>query len=211
MSLAFKELSVALFGGVGAVGGHARPGGAAAGAPGGQAAIFGDTWDWDGKLWTQRQDMGPRPRCFHTMTHDVTRDRLVLFGGTSSAGMLDALNDTWEAPGDPITLIDFTIAFQGPGDNLAQRADGSVTLSSPAAPDGVVVLLSAPGGGVNASLVFGGQASLVSTGPWNLNIPGGDSTAAFRLAIPLFPVPPGAQFSFTATLGDVSKTVVLTY
>ena len=52
-----------------------------------------DTWQWDGKIWTQRQDIGPKPRYEHTMVYDLSRDKTVLFGGGDSAGRM---GDTWE-------------------------------------------------------------------------------------------------------------------
>jgi hypothetical protein len=55
----------------------------------------GQTWEWDGRLWTQRQDMGPPSRAFHAFTHDSQRDRVVLFGGWSYE-LSDPLGDTWE-------------------------------------------------------------------------------------------------------------------
>ena len=37
-------------------------------------------------LWTQKQDMGPRPRIGHAMTYDAPRRRVVLFGGDARVG-----------------------------------------------------------------------------------------------------------------------------
>jgi hypothetical protein len=59
----------------------------------------GQTWGWDGRLWTQRQDMGPPARMSHDLAYDSQRDRVVLFGGrpfpsTATGGAL--LGDTWE-------------------------------------------------------------------------------------------------------------------
>ncbi len=52
------------------------------------------TWEWSGQLWTQRQNMGPQGRTLHAMAYDLARERVVLFGGTSSANI--QLGDTWE-------------------------------------------------------------------------------------------------------------------
>jgi hypothetical protein len=49
-----------------------------------------DTWEWDGKRWTQRQDMGPTSRVGAAMDFDSVRSRIVLFGGSSGSG------ETWE-------------------------------------------------------------------------------------------------------------------
>lgn len=56
-----------------------------------------NTWKWDGKFWTQSQDIGPTPRREHKMAHDIKRDRVVLFGGfTGTGGSASAFGDTWE-------------------------------------------------------------------------------------------------------------------
>jgi hypothetical protein len=70
--------------------------------------ILGDTWEWDGKHWALRQDMGPAPRWGHGLTYDSKRKNLVLFGGLPVFAPTDAtvadklLGDTWEheATGD---------------------------------------------------------------------------------------------------------------
>ena len=54
---------------------------------------FNDTWTWDGKHLTQRQDIGPSKRSSHGMAYDAVRKRTVLFGGNSDQD----LGDTWEA------------------------------------------------------------------------------------------------------------------
>ena len=54
---------------------------------------FHDTWDWDGRGWSLRQDMGPAERINHALAFDSFRGRVVLFRGTNASG---ALGDTWE-------------------------------------------------------------------------------------------------------------------
>ena len=54
---------------------------------------MGDTWSWDGRFWTQRQDIGPQPRTLHAMAFDSARKKTVLFGG---AGPGRTFADTWE-------------------------------------------------------------------------------------------------------------------
>jgi len=54
--------------------------------------IRGETWSWDGRHWTQRQDIGPK-RESHGMAFDATRERTIVFGGQSEAGVH---GDTWE-------------------------------------------------------------------------------------------------------------------
>jgi hypothetical protein len=61
---------------------------------GGQGAgYFGDTWGWDGKHWTQIEDIGPGPRMLPALAYDSDRGRSVLFGGSNQTGFL---GDTWE-------------------------------------------------------------------------------------------------------------------
>jgi hypothetical protein len=57
-------------------------------------SIFGDTWDWDGTLWTQLQDMGPGGRRLPSLAYDITRGCVVLFGGFSVGN--NSFGDTWE-------------------------------------------------------------------------------------------------------------------
>ena len=54
-------------------------------------------------LWTQKQDIGPRPRIGHAMAYDSTRRRVVLFGGDSLDDVL--FDDTWEWDGDSWTQV----------------------------------------------------------------------------------------------------------
>jgi hypothetical protein len=54
------------------------------------------TWEWDGRLWTQRQDMGPSVRYGHALAYDSERDRVVLFGGYAFLPPGGYLSDTWE-------------------------------------------------------------------------------------------------------------------
>lgn len=63
-----------------------------------------DTWDFRGKRWTRRQDIGPAARYGHAMTFDTISTRIVLFGGASASTGNTAdptseilLSDTWES------------------------------------------------------------------------------------------------------------------
>ncbi|MBI5849451.1 MAG: hypothetical protein HZB39_00200 [Planctomycetes bacterium] len=57
----------------------------------------GDTWEWDGVAWAQRTPQtSPPARCCYAIAYDVTRARVVLFGGTDSR--VD-FADTWEWDG----------------------------------------------------------------------------------------------------------------
>lgn len=53
-------------------------------------------------LWTQKQDIGPRPRFGHAMTYDSGRKRVLLFGGASADG---TQGDTWEWDGTNWTQV----------------------------------------------------------------------------------------------------------
>lgn len=53
--------------------------------------VFGDTWEWNGTTWTQRNPMtSPLPRYSHAMAYDSARGVTVLFGGGFN------FDDTWE-------------------------------------------------------------------------------------------------------------------
>jgi hypothetical protein len=55
---------------------------------------LGDTWDWDGTDWTQRNPpASPPARWGYGMTYDLLHNRVVLWGGNNLG--LGALNDTW--------------------------------------------------------------------------------------------------------------------
>ncbi len=59
------------------------------------------TWKWDAQFWTEIQHFGPLGRSGHAMASDVSRQRVVIFGGTLLSGSsTDAalLRDTWELP-----------------------------------------------------------------------------------------------------------------
>lgn len=67
------------------------------GSPGEDPAGRGLTWEWDGRSWTQRQNMGPIGRGGPALAYNSQRDRVVLFGGLSrEGGVANLLNDTWE-------------------------------------------------------------------------------------------------------------------
>jgi hypothetical protein len=55
----------------------------------GKRTRFGDTWEWDGKLWQQVNTNGPSPRNGAAMTYDSVRRRVLLFGGNGPSG------ETW--------------------------------------------------------------------------------------------------------------------
>ncbi|HJZ83700.1 MAG TPA: kelch repeat-containing protein [Polyangia bacterium] len=54
-------------------------------------SALGDTWEWNGTVWTQVASTGPGARYGHAMAFDATRGRTVLFGGYDG----NPLGDTW--------------------------------------------------------------------------------------------------------------------
>ncbi|MFH1107718.1 MAG: kelch repeat-containing protein [Planctomycetota bacterium] len=59
---------------------------------------FGDTWEWDGSIWTCRSNFGPSPRIGHAMAYDTLRGVSVLFGGwgyDQYGGTLDGRTWIW--------------------------------------------------------------------------------------------------------------------
>lgn len=62
---------------------------------------LGDTWEWDGHLWHQLQDIGPSARAWSAMAYDSGRKRTALFGGMATSGIPSGphhqvFGDTWE-------------------------------------------------------------------------------------------------------------------
>jgi len=66
------------------------------GSPPTVSGTAGQSWRWDGKLWTQRQNMGPTARAWYNIAYDSQRDRVVLFGGQVFPPSDASLSDTWE-------------------------------------------------------------------------------------------------------------------
>jgi hypothetical protein len=66
-----------------------------------------EVWDWDGTTssWTARSG-GPFPRYGFAVAYDSIRGRVMLFGGSSSAGIPQ--NDLWEWDGEAGTWTDLT-------------------------------------------------------------------------------------------------------
>jgi hypothetical protein len=166
--------------------------------------VFGDTWEWDGKHWTQRQDIGPGPRWRHGVAFDSKNGCVVLFGGLASfasdnAATPDARRDTWESsdsggstpPAQGVTLQSFVISPQPPlPAPPGSPVTAQVSLSGPAPAVGLFVSL-------NADLVFSMLPSGIQIPP---NATGGQVT--FAAPPGLFP---GSQLiQIRATLGSVT-------
>ena len=122
--MVFKNERVELFGGISSLTASQSP------------TIFRDTWEWDGKRWTLRQDIGPGRRWGHAMAFDRARSRVVLFGGLpvfaaeNPAAGDQSLGDTWEHP-DLVVFRSLTLV-----PNAASRGEtvvATVTLTGPAA------------------------------------------------------------------------------
>ncbi|HYM80056.1 MAG TPA: hypothetical protein VEY91_01440 [Candidatus Limnocylindria bacterium] len=62
---------------------------------------LGDTWEYDGAVWSERAIAGPPARTFVKMVYDEARRRAVLFGGWANG----PLADTWELTNDPPTAV----------------------------------------------------------------------------------------------------------
>lgn len=95
------------------------------GNPGGGAVHYTDTWEWDGSIWTQRPAAFVPPFArFHSMTYDSARQRVVMYGGQSEAGIIGSTVFEWDgtnwaergtapdpAHGYPPPLLPSPIAF----------------------------------------------------------------------------------------------------
>jgi hypothetical protein len=73
--------------------------------------LYGDTWEWDGgSTWVQRStSSGPATRFQHGLAYDAKRERVMLFGGTTSygSGGRNVAADTWEWNGTAWTARSF--------------------------------------------------------------------------------------------------------
>jgi hypothetical protein len=56
-----------------------------------QGVILGDTWEWDGSVWTQVSDFGATPVCFGGLA--FKGDSVALFGGASGSGESETEKD----------------------------------------------------------------------------------------------------------------------
>lgn len=75
---------------------------------------FGDTWEWNGKIWLQMADTNVGSRFHHAMAYDAGRGKTVMYGG-KAAGRWDT--ETWEWDGK----VWEKIVVQGPGERAAFR------------------------------------------------------------------------------------------
>jgi len=150
--------------------------------------VFGSTWEWDGRHWTQRQDIGPRPRWGHAMAYDEARGRIVLFGGLPLASANDPtapdalLADTWEhvegAAGSPppgptpgVTVASLTIVPATLPMSVGREATATVVLSGPA-----------PSGGVTVQIQTNPASSPLGIAS-PLTVPAGSASAQFLIEL----------------------------
>jgi len=67
------------------------------GGIGGEENRYGDTWEWDGAAWLERNDSRVGKRDHHAMAYDSDRGKTVLFGGVLPNDTL--AHSTWEWDG----------------------------------------------------------------------------------------------------------------
>jgi hypothetical protein len=122
-------------------------GGTSGSQPNNVAQILGDTWEFDGKRWTQRQDIGPSPLQSAALAFDSGRNRVVLFGEFIGVeGLLANSGLTWEtsdlsANASPPVLKLSSISFP-PVVHANVQTAATFTLSAPAPAGGAVILVS---------------------------------------------------------------------
>ena len=179
--------------------------------------VFGGTWEWDGRHWTQRQDIGPGPRWGHAMACDNTRGRIVLFGGLPLAPATDPtapdrlLADTWEhvesaagppPPGPPtggLTVVSLGIVPATLPMSVGAHATATVVLSGPA-----------PSGGVTLQLQVNPTSSPLGIAT-PVVVPAQSSSADFliELITSVTAFPPG-PYEVTVRLGTSTAAATLT-
>lgn len=71
-------------------------GGMGDGPQGKPRPVLGDTWEYDGTGWTQRQGPAPPPRQAPGVAYDSRRGLVIIFGGLGEKGFL---GDTWSWDG----------------------------------------------------------------------------------------------------------------
>jgi hypothetical protein len=187
-AMVFKGTRTVLFGGIASIASAAAP-------P--LPALFGRSWEWDGKHWTARQDMGPGNRAFHAMAFDEARSRVVLFGGspvpqgTEGVGAR-AHGDTWEQFEEGQTFATFGVASIEAAPNPTPPGTTvilTVTLTGPAPPATIVTILT-----------FDKEIGTIKIAP-------GGSTGTFKLPIA---ADAGAMtFTVTARVGSSEATTEL--
>ena len=117
----------------------------------------GETWEWNGAIWTQRAVSGPSSRYFHAMAYDAARGVTVLFGGLDSTNSNNS--ETWEWNG--------VVWTQRAGSGPAARSGHVMAYDSAR---GVTVLF---GGSVNSG--FSGETWEWNGSAWTQRVVSGPS------------------------------------
>ena len=201
-SMASSDVQVSLFGGVSS--------GVLAPVP----VAFRDTWIFDGKRWSQRQDMGPGARWGHALAFDSARRQTVLFGGlhlaaSDGAPAADPLGDTWEhletdpAPTGP----------SGPPPPPGTPAVTSFTLQPTSGATGAAVVATVvlPPVNVTTPVLIGWSAGAATITPGSViatgMIPPNTSSAAFTFTVPVHSNPPNTGLLIILALnGQIAAT-----
>jgi hypothetical protein len=71
---------------------------------------YGDTWEWDGRRWTERNVHTPGPRDHHAMAFDEARRVMVMYGGETYDRSYS--RETWTWDGSRWKMAD---SLTGPG------------------------------------------------------------------------------------------------
>lgn len=88
--------------------------------------VLGDTWEWNGVVWTRVSTSGPQPRNWHAMVYDSARGVVVLFGGRDGAAQ--PLGDTWEWNGSEWTEVATTGPSARSSHSMAYDSGRGVTV-----------------------------------------------------------------------------------
>jgi hypothetical protein len=97
--------------------------------------FLGDTWEWNGSVWTQRAVPGPTARKEHVMCYDAQRHVCVLFGGyeqsydTYNGYDIRRFEDTWEWNGTAWTMRTTPVAPARAESPLAYDCSRGVAVS----------------------------------------------------------------------------------
>jgi hypothetical protein len=170
----------------------------------GAVELHGDSWEWDGSAWTQRQDIGPSPRVDASAAMDSGRGRIMLFGGAvngATSNTTELSGDTWEARMEDVT--------PGPGPGAASpdfTIDASELMVAGSELGFVTVALAATASAdLPVSVAVNGAAESLSSPPVRAGESG--SRAFFSLAAhgtgPL-----QVQVTVGTTVADATVTVV---
>lgn len=68
------------------------------------------TWQWDGKSWSQRTTDGPGPLLSHASAFDPRRGLPIIYGGWN-ATLIDRVNDTWAYVSTPDTWETLNVGY----------------------------------------------------------------------------------------------------